>query len=88
MLEPAFLAKGRQPNRAVSTLLGILSHDDLTWQSIYLHASCTKDADSVMPVEYSSIRSRFQTIFLAGQQRILQDLSCAVFHFREFCTTE
>jgi hypothetical protein len=63
-------------------------YDDLIWQGINIHASSAKNVNSMMSVEYSAIRSRFQGVFLAWQQRILQNVSCAAFHFAQFCETE
>jgi hypothetical protein len=61
--------------------LRIFLYDDLTRKGIDINASSAKNVNSVMPIEYSSIRSSFQGVFLAWQERVLENVACATLHF-------
>src|ERR1051325_6365943 len=61
-LMPAFQARGRQPNEALSTPLRILLCDDFTRKCIPIDTTLSQNVNAVVSIQYSSIGPRFQTI--------------------------
>jgi hypothetical protein len=62
----------------------LILHDDASRKHINVHASLAKYIDSVMSIQYSSIRPCFQTTFQSRQQPDVQGLSGKPLHLREF----
>jgi hypothetical protein len=69
-------------------MLQIRLHNDLARKCVNINAPFTENMDAMMSVEYSSIRSGFQTMLLPWSERTLQDISCKPSHLRELDGTK
>lgn len=76
----SFLSKDRRANK-VSSLL--LLHNNKSRETVDVHTSLAQHVNPMVSLQYSSIRSSFQTPLNARQRR-QQDICTHALHFRKF----